>query len=68
MLARHAFACVLVTALIAVTAALLHPLLGLGLGLGPLHGVQGLEGLQGQASPAKMGSTGDRRTSLTRSQ
>ena len=66
MLARHAFACVLVTALIAVTAALLHPLLGLG--LGPLHGVQGLEGLQGQASPAKMGSTGDRRTSVTRSQ
>ena len=60
MPARHAFACVLATALIAVTAALLHPLLGLG----PLHG---LDGLQVQSGPAKMGSTGHSTASVTRS-
>ena len=60
MSARHAFACVTATALIAVTAALLHPLLGLG----PLHG---LEGLQGQASSAKLGNTGHSTASVIRS-
>ena len=63
MLARHAFACVLVTALIAVTAALLHPLLGLG----PLQVLDGLDGPQAQSSPAKMGSPGRSTASVTRS-
>ena len=60
MSARHAFAYVSATALIAITAALLHPLLGLG----PLHG---LEGLQGQSSSAKLGSTGHSTAPVTRS-
>ena len=57
MSARHAFACVSATALIAVTAALLHPLLGLG----PLHG---LEAQAGTKNPA---SSGHSTASVTRS-
>lgn len=51
MPARHAFACVFATAMLAVTAAFLHPLLGLG----PLDGQ---ERLQTQAGPTKLSSTG----------
>ncbi len=57
MPARHAFACVFATALLAITAALLHPLLGLG----PLHG------LESQAGPGKFVSTGHSPASVTRS-
>lgn len=55
MPARHAFACVFATALLAITAALLHPLLGLD----PLHGQEA------QAGPAKLGGTGHSPASAT---
>ena len=55
MTARHAFACVFATALLAITAAFLHPLLDLG----PLHG------MEAQAGPAKLGSPGHSAASVT---
>jgi|GEM_PF-7117944 len=54
MSARHAFACVFATALIAVAAALLHPLLGVG----PL---QGFDAQAGQAPPGGTASVTHRR-------
>ncbi len=56
MPARHAFACVFATALFAITAALLHPVLGLG----PLHGLE-----KTQTGPAKLAGTGHSTASVT---
>ena len=58
MSARHAFAFVFATALVAILAALLHPLLGLT----PLHG------LVGQAGGAKVSTTEQGTAAMTRSQ
>ena len=57
MSARHAFAFVFATALVAILAALLHPLLGLT----PLHG------LVGQAGGAKVSTTEHGTAAMTRS-
>ena len=57
MSARHAFAFVFATALVAILAALLHPLLGLT----PLHG------LVGHSGGAKVSTTEQGTAVMTRS-
>ena len=57
MSARHAFAFVFATALLAILAALLHPLLGLT----PLHG------LEKQTGGGKVGAAEQGTAAMTRS-